>query len=244
MENLGKNLQDNTVQPFTVALSPGSGSGDRLIVHTGYEFVYCLTGTIHYQIEDKCFVLKSGDSLVFQSHLPHSWKNNSNQSAQILLVLCPVDKGEEPGGRHFSTEIQKQEINMKIAVISDDGKDVSQHFGRAPFYIVYTIKEGKITGHEIREKLGHNQFTGEHHEHTDEHEQSHGLDGASHGKHVNMAQIISDCEAIICGGMGMGAYESMKRLNIKPFVTDCENPETAVLSYIEGKLIDHIEKLH
>ena len=55
---------------------------------------------------------------------------------------------------------------------------------------------------------------------------------------------IADCEAIICGGMGMGAYESMKRLNIKPFVTDCLDPEIAVQSYIDGKLIDHIEKLH
>jgi predicted Fe-Mo cluster-binding NifX family protein len=59
-----------------------------------------------------------------------------------------------------------------------------------------------------------------------------------------MAEAIADCEALICGGICMGAYESLKRLNIKPFVTDSLDPEIAVQSYFSGKLIDHIEKLH
>lgn len=131
---------------------------------------------------------------------------------------------------------------MKIAVVSDDGSNISQHFGRALFYIVFTIKEGAIANREKREKLGHNQFHGEHENH--DHAHDHGQDAASHGKHAMMTEAIKDCEVVICGGMGIGAYESMKRLNIKPFVTDCLDPETAVKSYVEGKLIDHIEKLH
>lgn len=242
MENLGRHFQDNAIQPFVVNLAPGSGSGDRSIVHTGNEFVYCLTGRVKYQIAEEIFKLDQGDSLVFQAHLPHCWMNIGEKPARIILVLSSLDREEEPGGRHFSSEIQKREINMKIAVISDDGKNLSQHFGRAPFYIVFTIEEGKISNREVREKLGHNQFGGSHHEH--EHAHEHGLDSESHGKHTGMAQAIADCEAVICGGMGMGAYESMKRLNIKPFVTDSTDPETAVQSYINGKLIDHIEKLH
>jgi transcriptional regulator with XRE-family HTH domain len=39
LENLGKDLAGNRVQPFIVVLQPGKGSGDREIVHTGYEFV-------------------------------------------------------------------------------------------------------------------------------------------------------------------------------------------------------------
>src|ERR1035437_10224122 len=107
---------------------------------------------------------------------------------------------------------------MKIAVITDDGKTISQHFGRAAYYMVLSIEEGKIVDREMRDKMGHNQFSAvgpeEHH-----HEQ-HGLDDASHNKHVQMAGSISDCQAVLCGGMGMGAYESMRRLNIQPIVTD------------------------
>lgn len=131
---------------------------------------------------------------------------------------------------------------MKIAVITDDGKTISQHFGRAPYYMVLTIEEGKIVNSEKRDKLGHNQFSAigpEEHNH-----EQHGLDDASHNKHAQMAGSIADCQALLCGGMGMGAYESMRRLNIQPIVTDLRDIETAVQAYIDGKLVDHTEKLH
>jgi predicted Fe-Mo cluster-binding NifX family protein len=131
---------------------------------------------------------------------------------------------------------------MKIAVITEDGKTISQHFGRAPYYMVLSIEEGKIVSRELRAKMGHNQFsaagTEEHH-----HEQ-HGLDDASHDKHTQMAGSIADCQAVVCGGMGMGAYESMRRLNIQPIVTDLRDIEAAAQAYIDGKLVDHTEKLH
>lgn len=101
MHNLGKDLNRNSVQPFIVDLIPGSGSGDQMIVHTGHEFVYCLTGTVRYQIEDKGYCLKPGDSLVFEAHLPHCWKNTGDTTAQIILVLYPADESDEPAGRHF-----------------------------------------------------------------------------------------------------------------------------------------------
>jgi predicted Fe-Mo cluster-binding NifX family protein len=131
---------------------------------------------------------------------------------------------------------------MKIAVITDDGKTISQHFGRAAYYMVLSIEDGKIVQREMRDKMGHNQFSAigpeEHH-----HEQ-HGLDEASHNKHTQMAGSIADCQAVLCGGMGMGAYESMRRLNIQPIVTDYQEIETAAQAFIDGKLVDHTEKLH
>ena len=48
---------------------------------------------------------------------------------------------------------------MKIAVITDDGKTISQHFGRALHYQVLTIEEGKVVDREMRDKLGHSQFS-------------------------------------------------------------------------------------
>jgi predicted Fe-Mo cluster-binding NifX family protein len=54
---------------------------------------------------------------------------------------------------------------MKIAVVSDDLKTISAHFGRAQYYLIYTIEDGKVIGQETRAKPGHNQFVSEHHEH-------------------------------------------------------------------------------
>jgi len=132
---------------------------------------------------------------------------------------------------------------MKIAAITDDGKTISQHFGRAPYYLVLTIEEGKITSREMRSKLGHNHFNDQEHA-EGAHGAGHGMDSASHDKHVSMAQAISDCKALLCGGMGMGAYESMRQLNIQPVVTDIQDIDDAVQAFIDGKLIDHTELLH
>jgi predicted Fe-Mo cluster-binding NifX family protein len=140
------------------------------------------------------------------------------------------------------TKLKHKEQAMKIAVITDDGKTISQHFGRAPFYMVLDIEGGQIVKREMRDKMGHNQFSAvgpeEHH-----HEQ-HGLDDAAHNKHAMMAGSIADCQAVVCGGMGMGAYESMRRMNIQPIVTDLQDIEAAAQAYIDGKLVDHTEKLH
>jgi len=132
---------------------------------------------------------------------------------------------------------------MKIAAITDDGKTISRHFGRAPYYLVLTIEEGKVVNREMRDKMGHNQFATQSHS-EDSNDAGHGMDAASHDKHISMAEAIADCKVLLCGGMGMGAYESMRRLNIQPVVTDRIAIDDAVQDFLDGKLIDHTELLH
>jgi len=133
---------------------------------------------------------------------------------------------------------------MKIAVITDDGKTISQHFGRAQYYLVLTLDEGKIIEREMRSKIGHKQFATQHDDPADSGGSGHGTGPASHIKHVSMAETIADCQAVICGGMGMGAYESMRKLNIQPIVTDLQDVEEAVSAFMDDKLVDRTELLH
>jgi predicted Fe-Mo cluster-binding NifX family protein len=130
----------------------------------------------------------------------------------------------------------------KVAAITDDGKTISQHFGRAGYYLVATIEDNQIVSCELREKLGHAQFANE--AHIEIPGQQHGMDAASHNKHLCMAQTIADCEALLCRGMGMGAYESMKAIGIRPVVTDIAVIDEALIVYINGGIVDHIDKLH
>ncbi len=132
---------------------------------------------------------------------------------------------------------------MKVAVITDEGTIISQHFGRAPYYLVLTVEDGKIVNRELRDKLGHSQFANEPHP-VEQPGQPHGMDPASHDKHLRMAEAIADCEALLCRGMGMGAYESMKARGIRPFVTDIAAIDEAVMAYVEGKIVDLVERLH
>jgi predicted Fe-Mo cluster-binding NifX family protein len=132
---------------------------------------------------------------------------------------------------------------MKIAAITDDGKTISLHFGRAQHYLVATVENGQIVSREMRDKMGHAQFQTEGHEHEEVGEQ-HGYGPAADNRHGRMAESITDCEAVLCRGMGMGAYENMRSRNIRPVVTDIANIEEAILAYANGQIIDHIEKLH
>ncbi len=132
---------------------------------------------------------------------------------------------------------------MKIAVITDDGNTISQHFGRAQYYLVSTVENGQIVDRELREKLGHAQFASDPHA-ADIPGQPHGMDPASHNRHLQMAEAIADCEALLCRGMGMGAYESMKTRGIRPIVTDIASIDEAVMAYIEGRIVDMVERLH
>lgn len=106
LENLGVGLERNAVQPFVMHLSPGEGSGKQRTVHTGQEFIYCLSGMVRCWVEEQSFILNSGDSLLFEAHLPHRWVNEGQDFTQILLVLCPADAHEALGGRHFDELIE------------------------------------------------------------------------------------------------------------------------------------------
>ena len=132
---------------------------------------------------------------------------------------------------------------MKIAAISDDGVTISQHFGRAPLYVVVTVEDGKVVSRETRQKAGHHTFAA--HQHPDlAPGERHGYDAGSQVRHSSMAEIISDCQVLLAGGMGWGAYESMQRYNIEPIVTDIKSIDEAVQLYIDGKLTNLMERLH
>jgi predicted Fe-Mo cluster-binding NifX family protein len=132
---------------------------------------------------------------------------------------------------------------MKIAAITEDGKTISRHFGRAPYFLVATVENGQVVNRELRDKPGHDQFQQEGYAH-DEVGGAHGFGPAADHRHVRMTEAIADCEAVLCGGMGKGAYESIRACNIRPVITDIVDIDEATAAYASEKIIDHLEKLH
>lgn len=133
--------------------------------------------------------------------------------------------------------------NLKIAVITDEGRTISSHFGRARYYLVATVEDGQVVNRELRNKPGHAQFQAEGHEHENA-GAAHGFGPSADSRHGRMVEAITDCEALLCGGMGKGAYESLKGREIRPVITDILDIDEALTSFINGQIIDHTEKLH
>ena len=131
---------------------------------------------------------------------------------------------------------------MKIAAISDDGKSISMHFGRAQYYVVVSVEDGKVVGREVRSKVGHQNFGD--HPHEEQPGMPHGYDAGSQDKHSQMASNISDCKVLLAGGMGWGAFDSIKGYGIEPIITDIRDVDQAVNAYLSGSISNHTERLH
>ena len=124
---------------------------------------------------------------------------------------------------------------MKIAFVTDDGKTINSHFGRANSYLVVEIESGKEVNRELREKLGHQHFSHSE-DHHDQHASSHGFDPASQSRHASMLEAINDCELVICGGMGQGAYTSITAAGKKIIMVNDMDINQALEAYIKGEL--------
>jgi len=132
---------------------------------------------------------------------------------------------------------------MKVAVVTNDGEFVSQHFGRSRYYAVYTIENGQILEKELRERtVGHfdpnrnpEQESGE--QHLDA-QGRHGYGGDAMNRHQAMAAAIPDCDALIAGGMGSGAVEAFRSAGLQVILTDIPGVEVAVTAFAEDKIQD------
>jgi quercetin dioxygenase-like cupin family protein len=109
-ESMGAGLQDHRLQPMLVTLLAGAHSGHTPIVHTGLEFVYCLDGTMEYEIEGSTYPLEAGDSLLFEAHLPHRWRNPKDDPTRVIMILSPSDEHDHASRRHFL--LNQEEIRM------------------------------------------------------------------------------------------------------------------------------------
>lgn len=125
---------------------------------------------------------------------------------------------------------------MKIAIPTKDEKNVSEHFGGAPNFLVVTVEGKEIVSRETRKKPGHEEFAmKEEHPQTGE-KGRHGFGSVASKRHEEIKEIIKDCELVITGRIGLGAYTDMKNYGINVVVTDIKEIDKAVSLYIEDNL--------
>ena len=134
---------------------------------------------------------------------------------------------------------------MKIAIVTNNGQTISQHFGRASHYAIFSIENGEVKDTEMRERhTGHKAQQHEHeHHHDHNNNNAHGI--GQDEKHDAMAKEIADCQVLIAGGMGRGAYMRFFQNGINVIMTDITDIKQAVDAYIKGELKNlYIERTH
>ena len=99
-EDLGGANFVGRMAPFVLTLDNGGGSGPNAMVHTGHEFVFCLRGTLEYQIENQVFLLEPGDSLIFAAKLRHRWRNPGKTVVNALILLADFSETDHGLSAH------------------------------------------------------------------------------------------------------------------------------------------------
>jgi transcriptional regulator with XRE-family HTH domain len=102
-EGLGGESFVGHVEPFMITLSSGASSGPFGMLHSGHEFVLCLSGCIQYEVEGLLYNLNAGDSLLFAAQLRHRWRNSGAETAIAVIVLSGFEHGERPSEFHLSS---------------------------------------------------------------------------------------------------------------------------------------------
>jgi len=119
---------------------------------------------------------------------------------------------------------------VKLAIPTDDGETISRHFGQAKFFRVLTLEDGQVMQTELRPKASH--------QHGD-HSQTPGIHPGQ-----QMVDAISDCQVLICGGMGTPAYSKAVAAGLQVILTGQRSVETVAAAYATGTLEHEPQLIH
>ena len=88
-ESLAHPMSDKTMEPFMVEIEPRQESELIFYTHSGEEFLFVLEGEIEFRGSDQVILLSRGDSLYFDSEIPHALRGLRNKKAVALAVVHP-----------------------------------------------------------------------------------------------------------------------------------------------------------
>ena len=80
---------NTAMEPHLFRVKPGGGSGESYS-HEGEEFLHVLRGDFELWLNSgEHYRLKPGDSLYFESSIPHRWKNPGRKETWLLWINTP-----------------------------------------------------------------------------------------------------------------------------------------------------------
>ena len=86
-ESLGFEKKNRQMEPFIVTLEPATIKNSKTSTHDGEEFIYVLEGEMEVILGNHRDVLYPGDSIYYDSNVPHRVQCHQERITRILAVL-------------------------------------------------------------------------------------------------------------------------------------------------------------
>jgi transcriptional regulator with XRE-family HTH domain len=77
------------MEPILIKMDPHATSGENQYQHFGQEFIFVLSGKIKISLNTSDYILEAGDSMYFNSNIPHSFQNMKDNVSEALWVVTP-----------------------------------------------------------------------------------------------------------------------------------------------------------
>ena len=117
-------------------------------------------------------------------------------------------------------------MSFKVAVASSDGKSINQHFGQAPDFLIFEIKENQdLEFIEVRKNIPP----------YDDPNLLENHDNAL-ARSVN---LISDCNAVLASQIGPGAIKALLSCKVRPYAIPDLMIEKALKKLASSKLVSN-----
>lgn len=111
--------------------------------------------------------------------------------------------------------------SLRIAAATSDGVSVCDHLARSVSFLVFQVGDGKVTSRTVRNRLTN-----------------------TCGHHATFVELLNGCDAVLCGGIGQGAADSLMAHGIQPLViTSKMAVEDAIGAYLAGTLATSTERV-
>lgn len=75
------------MDPFIITITPSGEMDHELVGHEGEEWLFGLEGEIEIEYGKELYVLHPGESIYYDSIVPHQVRAHDNQSAKFLAVV-------------------------------------------------------------------------------------------------------------------------------------------------------------
>lgn len=85
--NLASTFSGRVMEPFLVRVPPKEADQLSFTTHKGQEFIYMLEGRLELHLDRKVEVLAPGDSIYFNSRIPHALRGMDGNDALFVDVL-------------------------------------------------------------------------------------------------------------------------------------------------------------
>ncbi len=128
IEGLGGESFVGRVEAFLLTLESGGSSGPHGMIHTGHEMVFCLRGTLEYEVDNQHFLLEPGDSLIFAAQLIHRWRNPGSSVSNAIIVISAFEDSERPGEFHLASMVS--DSSRRIELSEEENIPVDEEVGQ------------------------------------------------------------------------------------------------------------------